>query len=175
VNSVQQPNYHTKRPRSVNQIHQSRIHCPIDFISISTPNPIELIFCVLLHQIPLPLDCLPVTLSFIKEYHQLLTLSTSSTTLHPAKLSASYCAKYTIHCQTLDTVDSAKCLGVTIDSKLPFNSHVSAVSKKANGTLLYNSLISSAETRSKQGKQSVRQTITSICLMCLGPAHSAEH
>jgi len=34
--------------------------CPIDFISISTPNPIELIFCVLLHQIPLPLVCLPV-------------------------------------------------------------------------------------------------------------------
>ena len=43
-------------------------------------------------------------------------------------------APYTIHGETLDVVNSAKLLGVTIDSKLNFNEHVSAVSKKAHGT-----------------------------------------
>ena len=50
-------------------------------------------------------------------------------------------AIYTIHSQTLDAVDSTKYLGVTIDYKLTFNSHVNAVSKKANGipvSLQYN-------------------------------------
>lgn len=42
-------------------------------------------------------------------------------------------ASYTIHGETLDVVTSAKLLGVTIDSKLNFNDHVSAVSKKACG------------------------------------------
>jgi len=45
-----------------------------------------------------------------------------------------YLLTYTIHGQTLEAVDSAKCLGVTNDSKLSFNSHVCAISKKANGT-----------------------------------------
>ena len=43
-------------------------------------------------------------------------------------------APYTIHGETLDVVNSAKLLGVTTDSKLNFNEHVSAVSKKAHGT-----------------------------------------
>ena len=43
-------------------------------------------------------------------------------------------APYAIHGETLDVVNSAKLLGVTIDSKLNFSEHVSAVSKKAYGT-----------------------------------------
>jgi len=43
-------------------------------------------------------------------------------------------ASYTIHGQTLELVESAKYLGVTIDSKLNFNNHIDSVAKKANGT-----------------------------------------
>jgi len=43
-------------------------------------------------------------------------------------------ASYTIHGQTLELVDSAMYLGVTIDSKLNFNNHIDSVAKKANGT-----------------------------------------
>ena len=43
-------------------------------------------------------------------------------------------ASYTVHGQALEAVSEAKYLGVVIDSKLNFNSHVDSVSKKANGT-----------------------------------------
>ena len=43
-------------------------------------------------------------------------------------------ATYTVHGQALEAVDAAKYLGVTIDSKLSFNSHIDSVCKKANGT-----------------------------------------
>ena len=39
---------------------------------------------------------------------------------------------YNIHGQTLDEVSSAKYLGLNIDNKLNFNTHVDAVAKKAN-------------------------------------------
>ena len=41
---------------------------------------------------------------------------------------------YTIRGQTFELVESAKYLGVTIDSKLNFNNHIDSVAKKANGT-----------------------------------------
>jgi len=41
---------------------------------------------------------------------------------------------YTIYSQTLQSVDSAQYLGITVDSKLSFTSHTDAVSNKANGT-----------------------------------------
>lgn len=43
-------------------------------------------------------------------------------------------ASYTIHGQELELVDAAKYLGVYLDSKLSFNTHVDAVTKKANST-----------------------------------------
>jgi len=43
-------------------------------------------------------------------------------------------ATYTIHGQPLKSVSSAKYLGLTIDSKLNYNEHVSNVCKKANST-----------------------------------------
>ena len=43
-------------------------------------------------------------------------------------------AKYTIHGQVLETVNSAKYLGVQLDSKLSFNNHVDAITRKANQT-----------------------------------------
>ena len=41
---------------------------------------------------------------------------------------------YTIHGHTLEVVDSAKYLGVTLDSKLSFNTHVDTITKKATAT-----------------------------------------
>ncbi len=41
-------------------------------------------------------------------------------------------AQYSIHCQISECVESAKYLGVSIDIKLNFNSHVNAITKKAN-------------------------------------------
>ncbi len=41
---------------------------------------------------------------------------------------------YTIHGHNLELVDSAKYLGLHLDSKLNFNKHVDAISKKANAT-----------------------------------------
>ena len=43
-------------------------------------------------------------------------------------------ASYTIHGHELELVDSAKYLGVHLDSKLNFNMHVDTVAKKANST-----------------------------------------
>ncbi len=43
-------------------------------------------------------------------------------------------ASYTIHGQILEVVDSAKYLGINIDSRLNFNAHIDSVTKKANST-----------------------------------------
>ena len=43
-------------------------------------------------------------------------------------------ASYTIHDHVLEVVSSTKYLGVHIDSKLNFNTHVDTITKKANGT-----------------------------------------
>ena len=43
-------------------------------------------------------------------------------------------SSYSIHGHELDLVDAAKYLGVYIDSKISFNTHVDAVAKKANST-----------------------------------------
>ena len=47
---------------------------------------------------------------------------------------APFLANYYIHDHRLEVVKSAKYLGVTLDSRLNFNSHVDAISKKANST-----------------------------------------
>ena len=44
---------------------------------------------------------------------------------------------YIIHGKELETVNSAKYLGVPITSKLSWNNHVSNISKKANSTLAF--------------------------------------
>lgn len=43
-------------------------------------------------------------------------------------------AVYTIHDQVLEVVNSAKYLGVHLDSQLKFNTHVDAITRKASGT-----------------------------------------
>ena len=43
-------------------------------------------------------------------------------------------AVYTIHDQVLEVVNSAKYLGVHLDSQLKFNTHVDAITRKATGT-----------------------------------------
>ena len=47
------------------------------------------------------------------------------------------CASYNLHGQTLLQTNKAKYLGVTIDNKLTWNSHIDAVTKKANNTLSF--------------------------------------
>ena len=44
---------------------------------------------------------------------------------------------YSIHGQTLKETSKAKYLGVTIDSKLSWNSHIDAVTKRANQTTAF--------------------------------------
>ena len=44
-------------------------------------------------------------------------------------------AKYNLHCTTLETVTSAKYLGVHISSKLIWNKHTDITTKKASQTL----------------------------------------
>ena len=46
-------------------------------------------------------------------------------------------SSYTIHGHILEVTNSAESLGVHIDSKLPFNTHVSTVSKKAKCTMAF--------------------------------------
>ncbi len=41
---------------------------------------------------------------------------------------------YTIHGQQLESTPAAKYLGVTLDTKLSFNSHVDSIVMKANST-----------------------------------------
>ena len=43
-------------------------------------------------------------------------------------------SEYTIHNKVLQPVSSAKYLGVALDSKLTFNSHIDNITKKANAT-----------------------------------------
>jgi len=43
-------------------------------------------------------------------------------------------SSYTIHGKILNTVDTAKYLGVSIDTKLKFNDHFSAITKKVCAT-----------------------------------------
>ena len=43
-------------------------------------------------------------------------------------------ATYNIHGQELEVVDSAKYLGVHLDTHLTFNTHVDAITRRANGT-----------------------------------------
>ena len=42
--------------------------------------------------------------------------------------------KYQVHDHILEQVNCAKYLGIYIDSKLAFNTHVDAIGKKANST-----------------------------------------
>ena len=46
-------------------------------------------------------------------------------------------SQYTMHGQTLDTVDTARYLGVDISSNLIFNQHISRISSDANKTLAF--------------------------------------
>ena len=45
--------------------------------------------------------------------------------------------EYYLHNHKLTTVSKAKCLGITLDSKLSFNDHVDATCKKANSVLSF--------------------------------------
>ena len=60
-------------------------------------------------------------------------------------------ASYTIHSQVLETVNSAKYLGVHLDSKLNFNNHVDSITRKANCTWL-SSLVTCATPARKSKK-----------------------
>jgi hypothetical protein len=46
-------------------------------------------------------------------------------------------AEYKIHGQVLNTIDSAKYLGLTIHKKLCWDTHIDKITKKANSTLAF--------------------------------------
>ena len=67
-------------------------------------------------------------------------------------------ASYTIHGLTLELVESAKYLGVTIDSKLNFNNHIDSVAKKANGTRAFMNRVISDPAVSASETQPTKHT-----------------
>ena len=73
MNSIQQPHCRTKRPHSViTSTSPASLHaCSIDYISVSTANPIELIYFVLLTSVIKP-GGLPITYSV--EYRRNLSM-----------------------------------------------------------------------------------------------------
>ena len=67
-------------------------------------------------------------------------------------------ASYNIHGHTLQTVDKAKYLGVTIDSKLSFNAHIDNICKKANKTRAF--IHRNTKECSRQIKTAAYNTLT---------------
>ena len=55
--------------------------------------------------------------------------------MHITKSRAPFQSQYTLHGQTLESVDSAKYLGVTISQDLNWNKHINNITGKANRTL----------------------------------------
>ncbi|XP_072051476.1 uncharacterized protein [Amphiura filiformis] len=109
-----------------------------DSISSSTPR----LFaddCVLYRQITSAQDCVSLQkdLDSLQEWERLWLME-----FHPSKCQVvritnkrkPIIGSYIIHNHTLEEVTSAKYLGVHIDSKLSFNTHVDTVVKKANST-----------------------------------------
>ena len=55
--------------------------------------------------------------------------------MHITKSRVPFQSQYTLHGQTLESVDSAKYLGVTISQDLNWNKHINNITGKANRTL----------------------------------------
>jgi hypothetical protein len=95
--------------------------------------------CVLYRRISTAQDCssLQKDLDSLQEWERLWLME-----FHPSKCQViritnkrkPIISSYNIHGHTLEVVNSAKYLGVHIDSKLTFNAHVDATVKKANST-----------------------------------------
>lgn len=69
---------------------------------------------------------------------------------------------YSLHGRTLESVDSAKYLGVTLTSDLRWNSHISNITKKGNQTLGFlrrNLQINSPTLKAVAYKSLVRPTV----------------
>ena len=71
-------------------------------------------------------------------------------------------ASYTISGQTLEEVDSAKLLGVDIDSKLTFNNYIDSICKRANSSRAFlsrNLRSCTKDTRDITYKTYIRPTV----------------
>ena len=68
--------------------------------------------------------------------HGVLSRQVPSTPYHKSK--ATTLSQYTLHGQALETVDSAKYLGVTISQDLNWNNQINSITAKANRTLGFN-------------------------------------
>ena len=74
--------------------------------------------------------------------------------------------------------NTAKHLGVNINSKLSWNHHVDAITKKANSTLAFlrcNTSNCMPKTSQSILLSNLYQTYTRICLHCLGPNHQTKY
>ena len=88
-----------------------------------------------------------------------------------------FSATYKIHGETLDTVPSAKYLGIHVDSKLNFNAHVDSVVKKANSIRAFlgrNFHHSSHKIKEATYLTYVRP-IVEYAASCLGPTYPAQY
>jgi myo-inositol-hexaphosphate 3-phosphohydrolase len=74
---------------------------------------------------------------------------------------------YTLHCQQLEHVTTAKYLGVSITSDMKWNQHISNICKKANNTMSFlkrNLNIKNANIKEKPYKSLVRPTLEYACI-----------
>ena len=95
-------------------------------------------------------------------------------TLHITRSRSSIVREYMLYNTTLEAVDSAKYLGVTLTTDLRFNRHIDNIRKNASGTLQFlkrNLRISSLFWGQNPGLSELCQTQAGICNLSLWPFH----
>ena len=77
---------------------------------------------------------------------------------------------YNIHNTPLQFTNAAKYLGITIDNKLNFNTHISAITRKANATLSF--ISRNFNKCPPKPKNTASEPLSQLRIKHLGPPHS---